>query len=405
MQKNIRQLYKFFRQDGRTASQDSSRMAARQNSRGATPQHGSMVFLPGEEGVLPKAYFLNYLRLEKKRANRSKEPLSIALFHLDAGTGKSANKKNKKDDREVREFLAYLNKITRETDIKGRLDEDVIGVLLPGTGKVGVNSFVEKILRGNGHCLGSITTGTYPDHLFQELLNEDGEGKPDFFPLDLDENHRISQFQQFLKRGIDITGSLFGLILLSLVMLTITVAIKVNSPGPAIFRQIRLGMKGMRFPFYKFRSMYANTNDQIHREYVANLIEGNLEKINQGDGKTPFFKMKSDSRVTRVGKILRKLSLDEVPQLFNVLKGEMSLVGPRPPIPYELQRYEPWHLRRILEMKPGITGLWQVSGRSTTTFDEMVRLDLRYVKNWSLLLDLKILAKTVREVIHPRGAA
>jgi lipopolysaccharide/colanic/teichoic acid biosynthesis glycosyltransferase len=146
-------------------------------------------------------------------------------------------------------------------------------------------------------------------------------------------------------------------------------------------------------------------DDQIHREYVAKLIAGQNGEINQGEGERAFFKMKSDSRVTRVGKILRNLSLDEFPQLFNVLKGEMSLVGPRPPIPYEVGKYEPWHLRRILEMKPGLTGLWQVSGRSTTTFDEMVRLDLRYVRNWSLWLDLKILVKTVREVIHPKGAA
>jgi lipopolysaccharide/colanic/teichoic acid biosynthesis glycosyltransferase len=354
-----------------------------------------------ENGFLPKASFLNCMRLEKRRVNRSKEPLSIALIILNAKSKKSGDK----DHRETREFLKYLKKVTRETDIKGWLDENAIGVLLPDTGKVGVDSYVEKIFRGNGHCLCSITTGTYPDHLFQELLSEDGKSKPDFFPLDLDEDHKIAQFQQFIKRSIDVVGALCGLIFLSPIMLIITLAIKLSSPGPVIFKQIRFGMKGVRFPFYKFRSMYANTDDQIHREYVSNLIEGRLEKINQGDGKTSFFKMKSDSRITRVGKILRKSSLDELPQLFNVLKGEMSLVGPRPPIPYEIEKYEPWHLRRILEMKPGITGLWQVSGRSTTTFDEMVRLDLRYVRNWSLWLDLKILVKTVREVIHPKGTA
>ena len=345
--------------------------------------------------------------MEKRRANRSREPLSIVLFYPKqknsiTNIGNIGNIGNKK---EIREFSRYLNKMSRQTDIKGWLDENVIGVLLPDTGKEGANSYVEKILRENGYCLCSITTGTYPDHLFQELLGEDGQGKPDFFPLNLDEDHKIAQFQQLLKRSIDVAGSLFGLILLSPIMFIITLAIKVSSPGPIIFKQIRLGMKGARFSFYKFRSMYANTDDQIHRQYVANLIEGRLEKINQGDGESPFFKMKSDSRVTRVGNFLRKSSLDELPQLFNVLKGEMSLVGPRPPIPYELERYEPWHLQRILRMKPGITGLWQVSGRSTTTFDEMVRLDLRYVRNWSLWLDLKILVKTIREVIHPRASA
>jgi lipopolysaccharide/colanic/teichoic acid biosynthesis glycosyltransferase len=150
--------------------------------------------------------------------------------------------------------------------------------------------------------------------------------------------------------------------------------------------------------------MYWNVDDQVHREYVNNLIKGNLEKINQGDGKEPLYKMKSDARITKIGKIIRKLSIDELPQFFNVLKGEMSLVGPRPPIPYEVEKYEPWHLRRILEVKPGITGLWQVGGRSTTSFDDMVRLDLRYVQTWSFWLDLKILLKTVRAVIRPKGA-
>ena len=150
--------------------------------------------------------------------------------------------------------------------------------------------------------------------------------------------------------------------------------------------------------------MYWNTDDQIHRKYVSELIEGNLEEINQGEKDRPLYKIKSDPRVTTVGKFIRKMSIDELPQLYNVLKGEMSLVGPRPPLPYEVEKYKPWHLRRILEVKPGITGLWQVEGRSKTSFDEMVRLDLRYALNWSLWLDVKILIRTVRAVLKPTGA-
>jgi lipopolysaccharide/colanic/teichoic acid biosynthesis glycosyltransferase len=150
--------------------------------------------------------------------------------------------------------------------------------------------------------------------------------------------------------------------------------------------------------------MQSNVDDQIHREYVTNLIKGDLEKINQGDEGTPLYKMKSDPRVTPAGRIIRKTSIDELPQFLNVLKGEMSLVGPRPPIPYEVEKYEPWHLRRILEVKPGITGLWQVDGRSKTSFDDMVRLDLRYVQNWSLWLDIKILLKTVKVFLSSKGA-
>ena len=180
--------------------------------------------------------------------------------------------------------------------------------------------------------------------------------------------------------------------------------IKATSPGPVIFRQLRLGQKGVRIQFYKFRSMRTGTDDQIHRKYVEKLIKGNVDEINQGERDRPLYKIKEDPRVTGVGKIIRKLSIDELPQLYNVLKGEMSLVGPRPPLPYEVEKYEPWHLRRILEVKPGITGLWQVEGRSKTSFNDMVRLDLRYVQNWSLLLDLKILVRTVKAVLKPTGA-
>jgi lipopolysaccharide/colanic/teichoic acid biosynthesis glycosyltransferase len=187
-------------------------------------------------------------------------------------------------------------------------------------------------------------------------------------------------------------------------MLAIALMIKATSPGPVIYKQTRLGCRGERFFFYKFRTMVHCADDRIHREYVSQLIGGGLEEANQGKEK-PFYKMKSDSRVTRVGRVLRALSLDEIPQFFNVLRGDMSLVGPRPPVLYEVEKYKPWHIRRILEVKPGLTGLWQVSGRSTTTFDEMVRMDLRYVRRWSLWLDLKILLQTVREVISPRGAA
>ena len=353
-----------------------------------------------EEKILPKIYFLNGLRIEKRRAERSKTPLSIVLFSFpENGNGSKEGPKAY-----TRHFLNYLDQITRETDIKGYLDEGKIGLLLPDTDENGVKLCAEKIIQGNGHIPLSVITATYPDHIFQELLKE-GENQPNLFSLYLDETMNPHWFQRALKKGIDIVGALTGIILFSPIMLIIALAVKISSPGPIIFKQTRLGLKGRRFPFYKYRSMYLNMDDRIHREYVSNLIEGQLEKINQGEKGNPFFKIKDDPRVTRVGKIIRKLSIDELPQFFNVLKGEMSLVGPRPPIPYEIEKYKPWHLRRILEVKPGITGLWQVSGRSKTTFDEMVRLDLRYVQNWSIWLDLKILIKTITEVLHPRGAA
>jgi lipopolysaccharide/colanic/teichoic acid biosynthesis glycosyltransferase len=150
--------------------------------------------------------------------------------------------------------------------------------------------------------------------------------------------------------------------------------------------------------------MLCENDDAIHREYVKKLIEGHHDQINEGDADDPVYKLQSDARVTAVGRIIRRTSMDELPQLVNVLKGEMSLVGPRPPIPYEIEDYQSWHMRRLQEVRPGITGLWQVEGRSRTTFDEMVRLDLRYIRNWSLWLDIKILFKTVVVVIRCDGA-
>lgn len=347
------------------------------------------------QNLLLKSEFLNRLRTEKRRVDRSKAPLSLVLFYF--------REKGESSWDVVQEFLTTLGKNTRESDIKGWVDGGAIGLILPDTGKDGMDRCVEKIANGNGNVGYSVVTGTYPNDLIQKLLAEE-RSQPDFFPLDLDETGKLPGFQITLKRIMDILGSVVGLILSSPLILITAVAVKMTSPGPIIFRQFRFGKKGVRFPFYKFRSMYWDTDDKIHRDYVTNLIKGELEKINQGDKDAPIFKMKSDPRVTPVGKIIRKTSIDELPQFLNVLKGEMSLVGPRPPLPYEVEKYELWHLRRILEVKPGITGLWQVDGRSTTSFDDMVRLDLRYVQNWSLWLDIKILLKTVRAVLRPKGA-
>ncbi len=158
-----------------------------------------------------------------------------------------------------------------------------------------------------------------------------------------------------------------------------------------LFRQERVGRGGTRFYLLKFRSMRQDA-DRIVQELLA---------YNEATG--PLFKMRNDPRLTRVGRVLRRWSLDEWPQLWNVLKGEMSLVGPRPPLPREVEQYEPWHYRR-LEVSPGITGLWQVSGRSELSFDEMVMLDLYYIENWSLGLDLRILLRTIPAVFRGRGA-
>ena len=180
-------------------------------------------------------------------------------------------------------------------------------------------------------------------------------------------------------------------------------AIKLTSKGPVLFRQVRLGQYGKKFTFLKFRSMYVNTNSAIHEEYVKRFIAGSPDSELSGNGQK-VYKLIADPRVTPIGRFLRKTSLDELPQFINVLKGEMSLVGPRPPVIYEFERYDLWHKQRLLAVKPGITGLWQVDGRSRVKFDDMVRLDIRYARTWSLWLDLKILLQTPRAVLSGDGA-
>jgi len=201
----------------------------------------------------------------------------------------------------------------------------------------------------------------------------------------------ITRAQQLTKRTIDIVLSSVGLVLLLPLFLLLAVAVKLDSSGPVFFRQIRVGKGERLFACFKFRSMHEG----------ADAKKSELRNLNEADG--VFFKIRNDPRITRVGRFLRRTSLDELPQLFNVLMGHMSVVGPRPAPPDEVQRYLAWHKRR-LEVPPGMTGLWQVSGRSELTFDEMVLLDLYYIENWSPLLDLQIMLRTLPTVITGEGA-
>lgn len=207
-----------------------------------------------------------------------------------------------------------------------------------------------------------------------------------------------------MKRVIDVIGSGLILVLSAPLLLVIALAIKASSRGPVLFRQERVGHYGRHFTFLKFRSMFLNNDHGVHKEFVTKFIADEAPHPPLNGNGTRIYKLAVDSRITRVGKFLRSTSLDELPQLLNVLKGEMSLVGPRPPIPYEVAVYETWHRRRVLEAKPGITGLWQITGRSRVKFDEMVRLDLRYSATWTLWLDLKILLHTPLAVIKGTGA-
>ncbi len=202
---------------------------------------------------------------------------------------------------------------------------------------------------------------------------------------------RLEGLRAALKRTVDLAGATLLLLVAWPVMLAAAAAIRLDSPGPVLFRQARVGRDGRPFTILKFRTMVTDAEDRLGE--VAGLNEAGHH----------FFKIRRDPRVTRVGRVLRKWSIDETPQLWNVLRGDMALVGPRPPLPREVARYEPWHMRR-LRARPGLTGMWQVSGRSDVDFDEAVRLDLFYIENWSLGLDLTILARTVRAVLGRDGA-
>jgi len=211
----------------------------------------------------------------------------------------------------------------------------------------------------------------------------------------------LSNTARLIKRTSDIAISLLGLLLFAPLWLLVALLIKVDSKGPIFYVQERVGMDGRIFLVYKFRTMHIGSDDEIHKEYQRKFIAGRAE-ANQGNAEKPTYKLRNDPRITRVGRVLRRLSLDEVPQLINVLRGEMSVVGPRPPIAYEVEAYEIWHRKR-LDMKPGLTGLWQVSGRNRLAFEEMVKLDLFYIENWSLLLDMRIIMRTVLVVFRGDG--
>jgi exopolysaccharide biosynthesis polyprenyl glycosylphosphotransferase len=209
--------------------------------------------------------------------------------------------------------------------------------------------------------------------------------------------------ERLCKRSMDLLLSLLVLSLGAPFFLAIGLLIKLTSKGPVFFRQQRIGENGRPFDCFKFRTMRSDTDDALHREFAQNFIQGRMEQTALDENGSSIYKLQEDPRITAVGNFLRKTSLDELPQFINILRGEMTVVGPRPPVLYEYDCYEEWHKLR-LKVKPGLTGLWQVSGRSTVTFHEMVMLDLYYIENWSLMLDVKIMLRTVPVMLAGTGA-
>ena len=206
-----------------------------------------------------------------------------------------------------------------------------------------------------------------------------------------------------IKRVLDLFAALTLLVLAAPFAGVLAILIRLSSPGPALFKQRRVGKDGKQFVLYKFRSMFVGNDDSRHRNYIKLFIEGRDEELKKLQGEKKLYKMTADDRVTLVGKFLRRTSMDELPQLVNVLRGEMSMVGPRPHLPYEVDLYQDWHRRRLAGM-PGITGWWQIHGRSRVRFDEAVRMDIWYLEHQSLILDIRILLRTTTKATVGRGA-
>ena len=376
----------------------------RSTTRRAASAVGSL--MEGREEVLLEESFRSMLTLERRRAERSRKPFVLML--LDA----SAFIEEKTSERFLSRICSVLLKSTRETDLIGWYEKGVVlGVIFTEV-SCEVEKPITEILHSkvldalHGELGRKITSSlVVTAHLFPENKGDKGGKLADsrFYP-DLAKTTPKKYASQVAKRVIDVLGSAFLLLLLSPVLAIIALAIKLTSKGPVIFRQERLGQFGSRFRCLKFRTMYVNNDPKIHQEYVQRFINGQADSAHKESGKPAVYKIKNDSRVTTMGRLLRKTSLDELPQFWNVLMGDMSLVGPRPSLPYEFEIYDIWHRRRVLEVKPGVTGLWQVSGRSRTCFDDMVRLDLRYSQSWSIWLDVKILLQTPGAVLSGDGA-
>jgi len=298
--------------------------------------------------------------------------------------------------------------------VVGYLDDDAgkSGKRFNGFKVLGKTSVVKKVIRKSGAKEVIIASTKIPQEKVLDIITECEREMVEFkivpgileimaSRVDTDEvggipivtisEIRLQGINAFVKRATDLIGSFVLIVLLSPIFLLFAVLINIDNRGPVFFTQERVGVDGKRFQMFKFRSMVVG----------AEKLRRKMEHLSEVEGH--IFKIKKDPRITRVGAFLRKFSLDELPQLFNVFRGEMSLVGPRPPIPSEVEKYSAWHLKR-LRTAPGMTGLWQVSGRSELPFEDMVRLDIYYIENWSLWMDIKIMLRTIPTVLFTRGA-
>jgi lipopolysaccharide/colanic/teichoic acid biosynthesis glycosyltransferase len=360
-----------------------------------------------DQNVLDEVTLHRMISLERKRTERSGKPFLLMLLDMKDGLA------SEKNGKVLHKIFSALAQTTRETDVMGWYSTNsVVGVMFTELNLDDRDLILRTIMNKSSECLRQSLTPEQFDritisfHLFPEEWDHDLPERPSNPALYPDLSKRESGNKVFttIKRVMDLGGSLLAIVVFSPLFLVIAIAIKLTSTGPVFFRQTRIGQYGIPFVFLKFRSMYVNNDASVHKEYVKQLIAGEAElKPSNGNGEG-VYKLTEDPRITPIGSFIRRASLDELPQFFNVVLGEMSLVGPRPAIAYEVEAYDIWHRRRVLEAKPGITGLWQVNGRSRVKFDDMVRLDLKYATTWSPWMDIKILLRTPAAVLFGEGA-
>ena len=331
------------------------------------------------------ADFRDSLRRECARADRAGREFSLLVI-APSPAGRSAT-------------LALLGRRLRETDEIGWMEGGSLGALLTETARDGallVAGEVLSLLEREGAAPLAHTLFTYP--VDWTAPAEAGVPASVSAPAACATEPPCLGAYPAWKRVMDVAGALAALVLLSPVLLAVALAVRLSSAGPVFFRQERIGYGGRRFRMWKFRSMYTGAGDAAHAAYLRSLVAGQ-----GGDGEGGF-KLRADPRITPVGRFIRRWSLDELPQLFNVLCGDMGLVGPRPEPGYATDGYAHWYYRRVLGAKPGITGLWQVHGRSRVDYETMVRMDLRYSQRISPLADARLLFQTVRAVLSAEGA-
>ena len=366
------------------------------NKKQTRPKRRRLFRSDPDSAVLNQDSFDKALCLERKRTDRSGRNFALMLFDFCSLTSD-----NRVETQFVEKVIPDFRASIRETDVLGWYEQSVLGLILTelcDDAKISCHCVLTRLRRQLEDGLGD--EGLDPLRVSVHHYPEDRDGTKIDLKLypDLESEKSGKPPTVVWKRLLDITASLMLLIVLSPLFGIITYLVRRGSEGPAFFEQERIGQLGKPFNCFKFRSMRKDSDSSLHENFVGNFIESNVSET------AGVYKLTDDPRITRIGKFLRKTSLDELPQLINVLKGEMSLVGPRPPLRYELQKYSSWHRRRVLEAKPGMTGIWQLWGRSRTTFDEMVRMDLEYIRELSLWLDLKILLLTPWVVLRGRGA-